>query len=99
MGTTPAAPGHNSTLNGDAQGQIRSIVERVERLNEEKAEIQAQISEVFSEAKGNGFDVKVLRKVIAARKIDRAKRQEEEAIFDLYMGALGELPLFEKEGA
>lgn len=81
----------DDTLNQTAQGQIRSIVERAERLDAEKAEIAEQIKEVFAEAKGNGFDVKALKKVIRLRKIDRAKRQEEEAILDLYMHAIGEV--------
>lgn len=74
-----------------AQGQLKSIVERVERLEAEKAEIAEQIKEVYSEAKGNGFDVKIIRKVVKARAQDRAKRQEEEAILDLYMHAVGEV--------
>lgn len=74
-----------------AQSQLASIVERVERLATEKAEIAEQIKEVFAEAKGNGFDVQVLRKVIARRKKDRAKVREEEAIMDLYLSALGEV--------
>ena len=78
-------------LNSMAQGQLKSIIERVERLEQEKAEISEQIKEVFAEAKGNGFDVKVLRKVIRIRKQDRAKRQEEEAILDLYLSAIGEI--------
>lgn len=79
-----------------AQGQIRSTVERIERLEQEKTEISEQIKEVFAEAQGNGFDVKVLRKVVRIRKQDRAKRLEEEAILDLYLSAVGELPLFER---
>lgn len=84
--------GHNSgdVLNRTAQGQLRSLVERVERLEQEKAEIADQIKEVFAEARGNGFDVKVLRSVIRLRKQDRAKRQEEEAVRELYLSALGE---------
>lgn len=82
---------HVDVLNGTAQTQLKSIIERIERLEVEKSEIAEQIKEVFSEAKGNGFDVKVLRKVIALRKKDRAKRQEEEAIMDLYLSALGEV--------
>jgi uncharacterized protein (UPF0335 family) len=84
------ASAHPDILNQTAQGQLRGIVERVERLEKEKAEIADQIREVFAEAKGNGFDVKVLRKTIKIRKMDRAKRQEEEAILDLYLTALGE---------
>lgn len=87
---------HPDVLTASAQGQIRSIVERLERLEAEKAEIAAQIKEVLAEAKGNGFSPKILRKAVALRKIDRAKRQEDEAVLDLYMAACGELPLFEK---
>lgn len=86
--------GHNSgvdVLNQSAQGQLRSIIERVERLDQEKAEVAEQAKEVFAEAKGNGFDVKVLRRVIRIRRQDRAKRLEEEAILDLYLSAIGEL--------
>ncbi len=78
-------------LNASAQGQLKSIVERIERLEVEKGELAEQIKEVFAEAKGNGFDVKILRKVVRLRKQDRAKRQEEEAILDLYLSALGEI--------
>ncbi len=82
---------HADVLNQQAQGQLKSIIERVERLEVEKAEINQQIDEVFLEAKGNGFDVKVLKKVIKLRKTDRAKRQEEDAILDLYLSAIGEI--------
>lgn len=80
----------NDVLNQDSQGQLRAVIERVERLDQEKSEIAEQIKEVLAEAKGNGFDVKAIRKVVRLRKIDRAKRQEEEAILDLYMHAVGE---------
>jgi len=82
---------HVDVLNGNAQSQLRSVVERIERLDLEKSEIAEQIKEVFAEAKGNGFDVKSIRKVVKLRKQDRAKRQEEEAILDLYLSALGEV--------
>ncbi len=72
-----------------AHGQIRSIVERIERLEEEKKTIAADIKEVYAEAKGNGFDIKILRKVISLRKKDAGDRQEEEAMIDLYLAALG----------
>ena len=78
-------------LNSTAQGQLKSIIERIERLEQERAEVAEQIKEVFAEAKGNGFDVKTLRKVVRIRKQDRAKRQEEEAILDLYLAAVGEI--------
>lgn len=80
----------DDVLNQQAQGQIRSIIERVERLEVEKAEISEQIKEVYKEAGGNGLDVKALKKVVRLRKIDRAKRQEEDAILDLYLVAVGE---------
>jgi uncharacterized protein (UPF0335 family) len=86
-----ATEAHADVLNATAQTQLKSIVERVERLEQEKAEIAEQIKEVFAEAKGNGFDVKVLRKIVRIRKQDRAKRMEEEAILDLYLSALGEI--------
>ncbi|MDO9471706.1 MAG: DUF2312 domain-containing protein [Caulobacter sp.] len=78
-------------LNTTAQGQLKSILERIERLEEDKAGVMADLKEVYAEAKGNGFDVKIIRKVVRLRKQDRAKRQEEEALVDLYMSALGEI--------
>jgi uncharacterized protein (UPF0335 family) len=78
-------------LNASAQGQLRTIIERIERLEEDKAAVANDLKEVFAEAKGNGFDVKILRKVIRIRKQDRAKRQEEEALLDLYLSAIGEV--------
>ena len=69
--------------------QLRAVVERIERLEEEKKEIAEQIKEVYAEAKGNGFDVKTLRKIIALRKKKPDERTEEEAMLDLYMQALG----------
>lgn len=70
--------------------QLKSIVERIERLEEEKKTISDDIKEVYAEAKGNGYDVAVLRKVIAIRKRDANERAEEEAILDLYLQAVGE---------
>lgn len=75
-----------------AQGQIRSIVERIERLEEEKKAITDDIKEVYAEAKANGFDTKTLRKVVTLRKKDRAEREEEEAMLELYLNALGMIP-------
>jgi uncharacterized protein (UPF0335 family) len=72
-----------------AQGQLRSLIERIERLEEEKKAIAADIKEVYAEAKSNGFDVKVIRKVVSLRKKDQAERAEEEAMLDLYLAALG----------
>lgn len=68
--------------------QLRAFVERIERLEEEISTLNADKSEVYKEAKATGFDVKVLRKVIAARRMDRSERQEAETLFDLYMAEL-----------
>lgn len=72
-----------------ARDQIRAIVERIERLEEEKNAIQNDIKEVYAEAKANGFDTKVLRAVIRDRDKELSERQEFEAIYDLYAHALG----------
>jgi len=77
---------------GVAAGQLRSFIERIERLEEEKKALSDDIRDVFAEAKGNGFDTKVMRQVIRLRKKEPAERQEEEAILDLYMHALGMVP-------
>jgi uncharacterized protein (UPF0335 family) len=79
------------TVNSDsvAQDQIKAFVERIERLEEEKSAIAGDIKEVYAEAKGNGFDTKVLRKIIAIRKQDAQERMEQEALLELYMTALG----------
>jgi uncharacterized protein (UPF0335 family) len=74
---------------GVAGEQLRAFVERIERLEEEKKAIADDIKEVYAEAKGNGFDSKVMRKLVSIRKQDRAERLEQEAILDLYMHALG----------
>ena len=78
-------------LNTAAQTRLKTIVERIERLEEDKAAVSADLKEVFAEAKGEGFDVKILRKVVRLRKQDQAKRQEEEALLDLYLSAIGGL--------
>lgn len=85
-----AAFSNPDVLTAAAQGRLRTIIERIERLEEDKAAIMADIKEVFAEAKGEGYDVKTLRKVVRIRKQDKAKRQEEEAILDLYLSAMGE---------
>ena len=72
-----------------AHGQLRALVERIERLEEEKKTIAGDIKEVYAEANGNGFDIKVLRKVISLRKKDAQELQEEEAMIDVYLAALG----------
>lgn len=77
------------TNSGFATDQLKSLVERIERLEEEKASLTGDIREVYSEAKGQGFDTKILRQVVALRRLDRTDRQEREAILDLYLSALG----------
>jgi uncharacterized protein (UPF0335 family) len=72
-----------------AREQLKSIVDRIERLTEEKKGLAEDIREIYAEAKANGFDTKVLRQVIALRDKDLAERQEQEAIMDLYLEALG----------
>ncbi|MHA7872247.1 MAG: DUF2312 domain-containing protein [Hyphococcus sp.] len=73
-----------------AADRLRSFIERVERLEEEKAAIMNDVKEIYAEAKGEGYDVKTLRQVVRIRKMDRAERQEQEALLDLYLAALGE---------
>ena len=70
--------------------QLKSLVQRIERLEEEKRTIAADIKEVYGEAKGTGYDVKILRKVIAIRRRDMNERMEEETLLDLYLQAVGQ---------
>jgi uncharacterized protein (UPF0335 family) len=72
-----------------AAGQLRAFIERIERLEEEKKTISDDIKEVFAEAKGTGFDTKAMRTILRIRKKDQAEREEEEAMLDLYLSALG----------
>jgi uncharacterized protein (UPF0335 family) len=78
-------------LNGSAQGQLKSVIDRIERLEEDKKSVMEDLKSVYAEAKGNGFDTKVIRKIIRLRKQDTAQRQEEEALLDLYLSAIGGL--------
>lgn len=71
-----------------AKDQLKSFISRIERLNEEREALSADIREVFSEAKGTGFDTKIMRQVIRMRKLDKADFQEQEAILDLYLTAM-----------
>lgn len=77
--------------NGVAVQELKQFIDRIERLEEEKAGIAGDIKEVYSEAKGRGYDVKILRKVIALRRMDPQQRREEEETLDLYLSALGML--------
>ncbi|MFY8106869.1 MAG: DUF2312 domain-containing protein [Elstera sp.] len=78
-------------VGGVAADQLRSYIERIERLEEEKSGIAADIKDVFAEAKGNGFDVKTMRQIIRLRKLEEIDRQEQETLLDLYKRALGML--------
>lgn len=78
-----------TTSDSVAQDQLRAFIERIERLEEEKTAIAGDIKEVYAEAKGNGFDTKVLRKIISIRKQDHNERMEQEALLELYLTALG----------
>jgi uncharacterized protein (UPF0335 family) len=71
-----------------AKDQLKSIVGRIERLNEEKDALSKDIAEIYVEAKGNGFDRKIIRKVVAIRKKDAAERSTEEEMIDLYLSAV-----------
>jgi len=75
-------------VGGVAADRLRSFVERIERLEEEKATLAADIKEVYAEAKGTGFDIKTLRQIIKLRKLDQADRQEMEEMLELYKRAL-----------
>jgi len=70
-------------------GHLRAFIERIERLEEEKKALADDIKDVYGEAKANGFDVKIMRKIVSIRKQDRDKRIEEDTILDLYLAALG----------
>jgi uncharacterized protein (UPF0335 family) len=75
-------------IGGISAQRLKSFVERVERLEEEKAALAGDIREVYAEAKGAGFDVKVLRQVVRLRKLDKADRQQQEALLETYLRAL-----------
>ena len=79
------------TAGGIVADRLRSFIERIERLEEEKAALAADIREVYAEAKGDGFDVKTMRQIVKLRKVDKADRDEQEALLDLYKQALGML--------
>lgn len=83
-----ATIGHNSAT-AVAADQLRAIIERVERLEEDKKAISDDIKDIYAEAKGNGYDVKALRTIVRMRKIEISKREEEEAVLETYLAALG----------
>ena len=76
-------------VGGIAGSQLRSYIERIERLEEERAALSADIREVYSEAKGNGFEPKTMRQIVRLRRLDSADRQEQETLLEVYKSALG----------
>ena len=78
-------------LTQSTRERLMQIVRRIERVEGEKADLAADLKEIYAEAKSTGFDTKALRKVIALRKLDRQEREEMEAIVDLYLHAIGEV--------
>ena len=91
MATSAAVKDDESPATRFAVDQLKSIIERIERLEEEKKAISDDIKDVYAESKGNGYDVKALRTIIRLRKQDPNERQEEESILETYMQALGML--------
>lgn len=81
-----------SYVGGVSAEQLKSIVERIERLEQEKGAIAEDIKEVYAEARGNGYDTKTLRTIVKLRKMDLDDRQEQEEMLDLYLNALGMIP-------
>jgi len=78
-----------SALDPTAQENLRNLIDRIERLEEDKANVAAHIKEVYEEAKSFGYDTKIIRKVVALRKLDRHTREEQEALLDLYLASVG----------
>lgn len=86
---TPPPMGHNSAVGGIAAERLRSFVDRIERLQEEQKGLQDDIKDIFLEAKGTGFDVKILREILKIRKQDEQQRREKKELVELYAMALG----------
>lgn len=83
-----------------AREQLKAFIARIERMEEEKKSITQDISDIYSEAKAMGYDAKIMRKIVSMRKKDEQQRQEEEAVMDTYLVALGMQPdLFQEEAA
>jgi uncharacterized protein (UPF0335 family) len=98
MGQAQVSSAHKISGDGSvaeasfAQDQLRALIERIERMEAEKAAIGADIKEIYAEAKSNGFDTKILRRIVNIRKQDPPERAEQEAVLELYMQALGMIP-------
>jgi uncharacterized protein (UPF0335 family) len=91
--------GHNSDVHGIARDQLRAFVQRIERLDEEAKALSDDRKDVYGEAKSMGFNVKILKKVIALRRKDDQQRMEEDMILDTYLQALGMIERSNEEGA
>jgi uncharacterized protein (UPF0335 family) len=90
MSNTAFPEGPADAATSDSSGaRLKSFIERIERLEEEKKGISEDIKEVYAEAKGTGFDVKIMRQIVRLRKMESADRREQEELLDLYMRALG----------
>ena len=89
MNEAPKKDGITTGVEEVNAGHLRAFIERIERLEEEKKALSDDIKDVYGEAKANGFDVKIMRKIVSLRKQDRDQRAEEETILDLYLAALG----------
>ncbi len=87
--TATKAEKPNNDVGGIAAERLRQIVARIEKLEEEKKALADDVKEVYAEAKGAGFDTKIIRQIVRLRKVEQADRQEQEALLDLYMQALG----------
>jgi len=91
MPATAAAEKNEQTAHRFAKDQLKAIIERIERLEEEKKATSDDIRDVYAEAKGNGFDIKALRTIVRLRKLDSDERREQEEILETYLQALGML--------
>ncbi len=78
-----------NAVQGVTAGQLKSIIERIERVEEERRELGADVREIYAEAKGNGYDPKIIRMIVRLRKMNPSDRAEQEAVLDTYMSALG----------
>ena len=87
--TVEAQGGEAKDVGGVAGQRLRSFIERIERLEEEKTALMEDLKEVYAEAKGVGFDAKTMRKIVSLRKMDSEKRRESEELLDLYKSAIG----------
>ena len=91
MPASAAAEKNQETAHRFAKDQLKAVIERIERLEEEKKTTSDDIREIYAEAKGNGFDVQALRTIVRLRKLDTDERKEQEAVLETYMHALGML--------